>query len=131
MVSGGMSQIDFESMNPRTESLGATGERDRRRWSGLSVSDEKQNISGRNKTLDPIWQHLLCPGMGSGRGDSDLGKYEVSLEATQEHTCYKDARGSGRLRRGAGAQGTRLGPWECGCSAQKLWFGARDEGGSI
>ena len=111
MVSGGMSQIDFESMNPRTESLGATGERDRRRWSGLSVSDEKQNISGRNKTLDPIWHRLLCPGMGRGRGDSDLGKYEVSLELPQEHTCYKDARGSGRLRRGPGDQAGAVGMW--------------------
>lgn len=62
--------------------------------------------------------------MGRGRGDSDLGKYEVSLEPTQEHTCYKDARGSGRLRRVTGAQGTRLGLWECGCcSSEALIWG--------
>ena len=58
--------------------------------------------------------------MGRGRGDSDLGKYEVSLEPTQEHTCYKDARGSGRLRRGAEAQGTRLRPGNVAAAAQKL-----------
>lgn len=124
MVSEGMRPGSFESMNPLGQRARATGERDRRHWSGLSVSDEKQNISGRNKTWDPIWQHLLCPGMGRGRGDSDLGKYEVTLSPHRNTLVTK-------MRGGAGGSGGSLGPrdqagaaWECGCcSSEALIWG--------
>lgn len=46
VVSEGMRPGSFESMNPLDREPQGNGERDRRHWSGLSVSDEKQNISG-------------------------------------------------------------------------------------
>ena len=82
-----------------------------------------QDISGREKPWIPFGS-IFSALEWEGGGETDLGKYEVSLEPTEELTCYKDSRGSGRLRRGAGAQGTRLRPWECGCcSSEALIWG--------
>lgn len=78
-----------------------------------TVPDERQDISGRNKSMEPIWQHHLCSRIGGGRGP-DLGRDEASLEAAQEHVVTKMWEGAHSLGRGwgptdqAGAMGIGL-----------------------
>lgn len=97
----------------------ATGHGSVKSWRGRTFGQpvtvargaEQQNISGPDKSLEPVWQCPVHSGRGRRREDLDLGKYEVSLEPTQEHICYKDMQGGvgegGRAR----SPGRGLRPW--------------------